>query len=159
MHQHDIAAALFHGGHQRRSIDQSGPGLFAQIDFRLGQYLTLDQHLLRHGKPGERAFRREGGQSRRLAPGHGATQLPVATAQAHRQQVVGILRQLRPGKTDQHAALVDPGLEPRRLGLGHGADVGHDQHRQLSLQQGLEVAVAELGIGCERPLDVERFTQ
>ena len=157
--QDDISIALLERGDQRCSVRQPGPGLLAEIDFRLGQDLALDQHLPRHGEPGEGALGGEGGQMRGLAPGHRTTQLAIAAAQSDRQEVGRILCQLRSGEADEYAPLVDPGFQPRHLVLAQEADIGHHQNGEIAVKQCRAVAMAQFGIRAQRALDVKEVAQ
>ncbi len=154
MHQHGPALADLLGGHQRRPIDKPRPGLVRQFNVGFGQHLPRYRHVGRQRQPGKRALRRERSEPGRLIPGQRAAHRAAAPAQPHRQQLVAVLGQMGAGKSQQHAAFLDPvadrGLLARRIRAG----IGIDQHGQLALQQVGREAAAEFGERGERTLDI-----
>ena len=71
----------------------------------------------------------------RLLPGQAAAEAAAAAAQFHRHQVVIGLRQTRPGKAHQHAALVDPRVDAFADFRRQRADIGQHDHRQLLIEK------------------------
>ena len=131
---HDTLAAMF-AGHQRRSIFQRGPAFRRQHRIRLGEHLAVDGDVLRHRQTGERSVGGKGGQVLRLFPGQAAAEAAAAAAQFHRHQIVIGLRQARPGKAHQHAALLDPGADTFADFGRQRSDVGQHHHRQLLVEE------------------------
>ena len=87
--------------------------------------------------PANGTFAREAGELLRLFPAQAAAQDAAAAAQLHRHQVVvGSAGEMRPGKAHQHAAIVDPFVEPLAR-LRDIADIGEDQHRQMLVEEAL----------------------
>ena len=85
---------------------------------------------------GEGAVRREIGDRLRLGPGQRAAERALAVAQAHRQQLVVVAGggEPRAGEADQRAAVLDPVDKLFARGVRDGADIGHDDHRRLLLE-------------------------
>ncbi len=80
-------------------------------------------------------------------------------AQPHRQQVIALLGEARPGKAQQQAARLDPFADALLLGRRIGTGVGIDQHRDLALQQIGGAAAAHLGERPERAFEVVVFAE
>ena len=135
-HQEPFAVAL--GGDQRRAVGERRPGAVGELRIGLRQHLAGDGDIVGHRHAGERAVAREAGELLRLFPTHAAAQDAAAAAQLHRHQiVVGCAGQMRAGKAHQHAAIVEPFVEPLAR-LGDVADVGEDQHRQMLVEETLD---------------------
>ena len=134
-HQQPLAVAL--GGDQRRAVGERRPGAVGELRIGLGQHLAGDGDVVRHRHAGERAVARKTGELLRLFPAQAAAQDAAAAAQLHRHQVVvGGAGEMRTGKAHQHAAIVDPFVEPLAR-FGDIADIGEDQHRQMLVEETL----------------------
>ena len=130
---HPLAAVL--ARHQRRTIFQRGPALGREHGIGFGEHLPVDGDVLGHRKARERTVGCEGGQMLRLFPGQTAAEAASAAPQLHRHQVVVGLRQSGAGKTHQHAALFDPGVEPLADLRRQRADVRQHDHRQFLIEK------------------------
>ena len=103
-------------------------------EFGLGQHLAGDGDVGRDRHAVERALARESGELLRLVPAQAAAEDAAAAAQLHRHQIVVGAGKMRAGKAHQHAAIVDPFVEPVAR-LGDIADIGKNQHRQMLVEE------------------------
>ncbi len=71
----------------------------------------------------------------RLVPAQAAAKDAAAAPQFDRHQIVVGRRKMRAGKTHQHAAIVDPFIQPFARRSGDIADVGENQHGQLLIEE------------------------
>ena len=166
MEQGDDALAAALAGHQRRAVDQRGPASLRQRGVGLGQHLPRHGHVRGHLEAGERAVGVEGGEVLGLLPGQAAAKAAVAAPQLHRHQVVLGIGEAGAGEAHQHAAALDPRIEPLAQLRRQRADVRQHDHRQLlveELRDGLRrrTAIAEPDVGerRQRAGDVERRCQ
>ena len=88
----------------------------------------------------------------RLFPRETAAEHTAAAAQLDRHQIVVGLREAGAGKTHQHAALLDPGVEAVADFRRQRADIGCHDHRQFLVEELRDqllrrAAVAEPDIG------------
>ena len=99
----------------------------------------------------------------RRRPRQRAAHRALAETQADRQQLLVIAGggEARAGKTHQGAAVADPVDQLLARGVGDGADVGHDDHRRLLLEdlrdrlgEVLARRLDEIGEGGKRAGDV-----
>ena len=135
MEQADNALAAMLAGHQRRAVFQRRPGLGREHRIRLGQHLPVHGDVLGHGKARERTVGGEGSQMLRLFPGQAAAEDAAAATQSHRHQIVIGLRQTGACETHQHAALIDPCVQPLADFRRQRADIGEHDHRQPLIEE------------------------
>ena len=85
--------------------------------------------------PANGPSREKAGKLLRLFPTQAAAQNAAAAAQFYRHQVVVFgAGEMRTGKAHQHAAVIDPFVQPLAR-LGDIADIGEDQHRQMLIEE------------------------
>ena len=110
---------------------------------------------------GERAVGIEGRQGHRLRPGHGAAEgAPAAALRSGTgTRSSDAFGHARAGEAHHHAAALHPLLERRAVGLGQAADIGQDHHRDLALEDVLDVAVADLAERRQRALQIVGVAQ
>ena len=135
MEQADHALAAMLAGDERRAVLQRGPALGCEHGVGLGQHLAVDGDILRHNETRERTIGGERGHVLRLLPGQAAAERASAAAQLDGNEVVIGLREPGPGETHQHAALLDPGVEPVADFRRQRADIGHHDHRQPLIEE------------------------
>ena len=142
-------------GDERRAIFQESPALGREHRVGFGQYLPVDGDVFGHHEACERPVGGEGSHVLRLLPGEAAAERAAAAAQFHRYEIVVRLCQSRAREADEHAALVDPGVEALADLRRQRADVSHHDHRQPLIQKLRDhllrrTAVAEPHIGKRR---------
>ena len=71
----------------------------------------------------------------RLFPGQAAAEDAAAATQSHRHQIVIGLRQTGACETHQHAALIDPCVQPLADFRRQRADIGEHDHRQPLIEE------------------------
>src|SRR3954454_6963060 len=135
MKQADDAFTTMLAGHQRRSIFQRGPAFRRQHRIRFGKHLAADGDVLRYRQAGEWPVGGERGEGLGLFPCEAAAKAAAAVAQLDRDEIVIGLRQVRPRKADQYAALCDPGRKALANFGRQRPDVGKHHHRQLLVEK------------------------
>src|SRR5205814_8811392 len=130
----DALAAMF-ACHQRRSVFQRGPGFRGQYRIGLGEHLSRDGDVLWYAEAGEWPLGGEGSEVLRFFPCQAAAEAAAAMAQLDRDEVVIGLRQMRPRKADQYAALCDPARDTFANFRRQCSNVGKHDHRQLLVEK------------------------
>ena len=151
--QHQPAIAAMLGRHQRRAVGKPRPGAVGEIDRRLGQHLARHRHVGRNAQAAEWTGIRKAREVLRLGPGERAAEIASADAQLHRQEVVDVARHVLPPDADEHAAVADEFRH--RIGIGDLADVRQHQHRDVLVQQALDIALVDVAVRTQRALEVE----
>ena len=159
MEQDQHAAAARIRGHQRRAIGKPRPGLAREFRIRRRQNLLPYTDIFRNGQSEEGRGVRKRGKALRLFPGERAAQRARRASQAHRQQLVALRGEARPGKADQRAAVFHPfgeDLDIRRRNL---SDIGQDDRIRRRRHDGLDIAARNRGEGLQRLADVVHVGQ
>ena len=147
-------------GDERRPVDQPRPGLAGEVQIRLGQHLARNRHVGRDGEPRERAVRRERRELCRLLPGQrAADRAAAAMTQPHRQQMVALLGEMRPGEAQQQPAGLDPFADSRLLRRRIRSGIREHQDRELALEKIRGAAPTHFAKGTERPLEIVVFAE
>ena len=134
--------------------------LVARMRARLRQHLAMHHDVARgHLQVRERTILLEPGQRQRSRPRHGAVQVAIAPTQLDRRQVVLGIGQARPGETQEHAALRHPGAEPVAAAAAGLCPIRQNDRRHVTCDQLGDRALADLGAGRQRALDVIELRQ
>ncbi len=129
-----------------------------KVGRRLGQHLAVHLDLGRHGEAGEWRAGAELRHTGGFGPGQRAAKLAVAAEQFHRHQWIGFAERLFrgawAGEADQKSALLHPFGQRVALGTRRQRPIGQDQHRQVALQQGRQIGLADLGVRLQRAMQI-----
>ena len=154
MEQHDPAFALRPGSDKRRSVGKPRPAAIGEFDRRLGKNLARHRHVGRNGQACERTGFGKRRQPLRFGPGERAAKITSADAQFHRHQIVGAARHALARETDQQSAAGNELGDLVVVAAGDPADIGEDEHGNIARQKIADRALAHIGIGRERTLQI-----
>ena len=121
--------------------------------------MSRNPHIFGNREPGKRAVRREGSKTRRLLPGERAADCAAAVAQPHRQQLIGLLGEVRTGKAQQQPAGLDPFDDGSFLARRIRSDIRKNQDGELASEKISGVATADLGEWTESALELVVFAE
>ena len=160
MNENDPAPSAPFRRNQRGPVDQPRPGFGGEVQIRLGQDLARHRDVTGDGEPREWAFRRERSELCGLLPRErAADRASAAVAEPHRQQLVALLGEMRPGETQQQPAGFDPLADSRLFCRRIRSGIGKHQHRELAPEKIRRAAAAQFGERTERPLEIIVFSE